>query len=354
MLPLTRLGDYRLLGEGAEQETMPVTKTTDPSASELDLIRPLLLVPRAEIEAYCEYHGLEPRFDLSNLDTTFFRNWLRHEVLPLLATHNPNVREVIRRSARVIADDYDLLRQLLEETWSQVVVEEPAPGRSPRIAFGLETWRALPTSLQRSTLREAIHRLRRSLRNISFHHVENALVVARDGTTGDQATLPRGLMLTVGYDRFSIAGALAGERLPDLPLLLADSAPLAVYVPGTTALPGSHWRLAAEFVDKDELPADWAANPDPWRAFLDARLTGQQLRLRTRRPGDRFQPLGMGGHGVKLADFLTNRKVPRGVRNRLPLLVAGGQILWVCGHRVDERARVRRETEQVLVLRFEP
>jgi tRNA(Ile)-lysidine synthase len=125
-----------------------------------------------------------------------------------------------------------------------------------------------------------------------------------------------------------------------------------VTAPGTTPLPGSDWRLVAELVDRAELPAGWAANPDPWQAFLDAGPAGQALALRTRRPGDRFQPLGMAGHGVKLADFLTNRKVPRAIRDRLPLLVTGELILWVCGQRVDERARVRTDTGQVLLLRF--
>jgi tRNA(Ile)-lysidine synthase len=357
MLPITRLADYRLFEGYSDWELRAESQTVDLQASRRQrpgpyLIRPLLRVPRVDIEAYCDFYGLEPRFDLSNLDTTYFRNWLRHEVLPLLETHNPNVRQVLRRSARVIAGDYELLRSLLEETWPRVVAEEDHAPDRPRIAFDLGAWRALPTSLQRSTLREAIHRLRRSLRNINFLHVENALLVARDGTTGDQATLPSGLMLTVGYDRFSIAEASTREPLPDLPLLPAGGAPLAVTVPGTTPLPGSDWRLVAELSDKAGLPGGWAANPDPWRAFLDAVSAGQVLSLRTRRPGDRFQPLGMDGQSVKLADFLTNCKAPRIIRDRLPLLVVGERILWVCGQRVDERARVQSDTEQVLLLRF--
>jgi tRNA(Ile)-lysidine synthase len=362
MLPLSLLGDYRLLEENAG---LP------PYSPHLRLIRPLLEVTRAEIEAYCDYHRLEPRFDRSNLDTTYFRNWLRHEVIPLLARHNPNVREVMRRSARVIADDYALLRSLLEETWPRVVCEEIAPSlalpgeaeelgageraegsRQPRIVFDLAAWRALPTALQRSTLREAIHRLRRSLRNINFVHVENALLVARDGTTGDRATLPRGLMLTVGYERFTVAGAGAPESLPDWPLLPPDCAPSSIVVPGATSLPESDWLLEAAILGRGDLPEDWEANVDPWRAFLDAQAVGGDPVLRTRRPGDRFQPLGLDGHTVKLADFLTNQKVPRAARDRLPLLVGEDGIAWVCGQRVDERARVVRGTKGVLALHF--
>jgi hypothetical protein len=60
----------------------------------------------------------------------------------------------------------------------------------------------------------------------------------------------------------------------------------------------------------------------------------------------------MGGQTVKLSDFLTNQKVPHVVRGRLPLLVGEMDIVWVCGQRVDERARIRDSTEKALVLHF--
>jgi tRNA(Ile)-lysidine synthase len=355
MLFVTNLSDYRLF----DSPNHEVSHVKYP-ISDLRLIRPLLDVTRSEIETYCDTYGLEPRFDRSNLDTTYFRNWLRQEVLPLLASHNPNIREVLRRSAHVIADDYDLFRSLLEETWQRVVVEEPSPAailspdeaKERRIVLDLEAWRALPRSLQRSTLREAIHRLRRSLRNINFVHVENALLVARDGTTGDRATLPQGLLLSVGYDRLTIADGGASERLPNWPLLLLKSAPLAVEIPGTTPLPESNWMVEVEVLARADLPTGWEVNTQLWHAFVDAQAAEGPLWLRTRQAGDRFEPLGLGGHSVSLADFLTNQKVPRAARDRWPLLTGPKGIVWVCGQRIDERVRVTDQTEEVLALRF--
>jgi tRNA(Ile)-lysidine synthase len=338
MLPKTPLTDYRLLDTPNSQSTnLPIP----------NLIRPLLTTPRADIEAYCAAHNLHPRFDRSNLDTTYFRNWLRHQVIPLLESHNPNLREVLHRSAEVAAGDYALLRSLLEETWPRIVLEEGAA-----IVFDLEAWRALPLGLQRSTLREAIHRLRRSLRNIDFVHVEDAVRLAREGTTSQQATLPQGLMLTVGYDRLTLADVDAPASLPKWPLLEPGAAPVAVRVPGETLLPGSEWVLHAELLDRAALPAGWQDNADPWRAYLDAQAAAGALWLRTRQPGDRFQPLGLGGHSVKLADFLTNQKVPHAARDRLPLLVGERGILWVGGQRSDGRCAVRTATQTVLLVRL--
>lgn len=338
MLLATPMSQYRLGRPGDEVW----------QGSDLRLVRPLLGVSRRDIEAYCAVHGLVPRFDRSNLDTTYFRNWLRHEVLPLLASHNPNVREVIRRSARAVADDYALLRSLLLEAWPSIVRLET----SERVVFDLEEWRALPTGLQRSTLREAVHRLRRTLRDLSFLHVENALLVARDGTTGDQSTLPQGLMLRVGYGDLTVECPGAEPSMPDWPLLESEGEPVPVDFSGTTQLPQSRWRLEIRCVAYSALPYDWESNRDPWRAFIDAREARRGLWLRTRRAGDRFAPLGMAGHMVKLSDFLTNQKVPQIVRARLPLLVGERGIVWVCGQRIDEHARVQGPTETVLVASF--
>jgi tRNA(Ile)-lysidine synthase len=346
MLPRTPLGSYRLLS--AVRPKLRAGTGVEGQQERPDLIRPLLEVPRAEIEAYCDEHDLVPRFDRSNLDTTYFRNWLRLEVLPLLEEHNPQLRAVLGHTARVLAGDYDLLRDLLEETWPRVVRQEG----EEEIIFDLAAWRALPTGLQRSSLREAIHRLRRSLRNINFLHVENALQVARDGTTGDRATLPQRLMLEVGYERLTIAGEAERALLPDWPLLPATSESVAVAVPGRTRLPGSAWALDTARLPRAQLPTGWQENPDPWCAYLDAWSVSLPLILRTRRPGDRFRPLGMGGQAPKLADFLTNQKVPRAVRDQLPLLATAWGIAWVPGFRLDERAKVGEATVEVLSLRF--
>jgi tRNA(Ile)-lysidine synthetase-like protein len=335
MLPKTPLSHYRLL----EGQTGVV----------LSLARPLLETPRLEIEVYCTEHGLEPRFDRSNLDTTHFRNRLRHELLPYLESYRTNIREVIRRTAHVAADDYALLREVLEDAW--VVVTQLANREA--IVFDLARWRALPLSLQRATLREAVHRLRRSLRNIDFCHIEDAVTVARDKGTGAAASLPQGLRLTVGYETLTVADVDYCPLPLDWPALLVERLPLAL--PGVTSLPGrAGWQVEAQWLSVDELPPDWATLPDPWQAFFDARAVGKGLALRQRRPGDLFQPQGMGGRSKSLSDFLINVKVPAAWRDWVPLVVSrdSDRVLWVAGWRLDERARVTATTKQVLHLQF--
>jgi tRNA(Ile)-lysidine synthase len=334
MLPLTDLGQMRL--EAAWPNHPPL---------DLQLIRPLLETPRAEIEVYCREHGLKPRFDRSNLDTTYYRNRLRHELIPYLEGYNPNIREVLRRSAQVISGDYDLLQVELERVWPVVVSWESREA----ITFDLERWRALPASQQRSTLREAIHRLRRSLRNINWTHIENALWALRAKPAGTQVTLPQGLMLAIGYRDFTVADQGYVPEV-DWPLLLVESLPVAV--PGVTELPDCGWSLEAAMLEREELGQDCLDNPNPWQAFLDYASTDSELVLRQRRSGDRFQPLGLGGHEKSLHTFMIDQRIPRSLRDSVPIVASPRHIVWVAGWRIDERAKITAETERVLHLAF--
>jgi tRNA(Ile)-lysidine synthase len=340
MLPATSMAELRLLQPLPEEEA-------------LWLIRPLLETPRTDVLSYCRQHGLAPRFDRSNLDTTFYRNKLRHELLPYLEREfKPHFREILRRSARVIRADYDLLRRLRDSAWEQVVQQES----DQAVMLDREGWHALHLSLQRAILRRAVQRLRWTLRDVSLEQIDGAIEVARRGEAGTRATLPRDLELTVGYARLYVAGT-GFVPAPDFPALrVVEDAPferVPLAVPGVTHLP-QDGQVEIHVASRAELPAGWAQNPDPWRAFLDANVLGSELALRRRRPGDRFRPLGLGGRQKEVSEFLINAKVPAWWRDQVPLLVRlDDEIMWVCGWRIDERAKIEPNTSRVAVIRFD-
>jgi len=365
MLPLTSLRDYRLLpalGDGQQPDEpreagrdytvaprgasdSPVRSREAPSSP--SLIRPLLGISRGAIENYCTEHDLNPRFDRSNLDTTHFRNRLRHDLLPELKQYNPRIKERLRHLAEVAAADYDLLAEVRREAWDDLVTEE----REDAVVFNKERWQALPLALQRATLRQAAYRLRRSLRDVTFVHIENARDVALEGETGKASTLPMGLELRVGYETLTIGEAGALGPPPDEPLLWQHD-PLPVALPGTTPLPETDWVLTARRLDQWTM-SDVTSPAHPWTAFLAVRALEKPLVLRPRRRGDRMQPLGMGGQHTKVSELMINLKIPEAWRDHVPLLSAGGTILWLCGHRISEAARVDEETNEIAKFEFE-
>jgi len=265
-------------------------------------------------------------------------------LIPYLETYNPNVRQIVRRMAAVIGAEHELLRQVLDDAWPGVVRRES----DEAIVYDLAALRAAPVGLQRSLLREGIRRLRSSLRNINWVHIEHAVNVTRTGHVGAMATLPWGLALTTGYEDAVLA--IEGYELPavDRPRIEGR---LSVSVPGSAELPDSDWVVNTRVVERQELPKDWNRNPDPYLAYVDACSSSSPLALRPRQAGDSFVPLGLG-HRQKVRDFMINAKIPRRARATVPLLVSGDDIVWIVGWRLDGRCAVTPDTQEVVIVRF--
>jgi tRNA(Ile)-lysidine synthase len=306
-----------------------------------DLIRPLLDLSRGEIQEYCAAQDLAPRLDESNFDTSLLRNRLRHNVIPYLETINPNFRQAVRHSALSIADDYAYIQQNVEGIFDRI-----SRAVDSTLVFDLKWFRALPVNLQRGVLREAVTRLGQ-VKNVGFSHIERARRIAVEKEAGAQATFPHGVVLTIGYDEFSLG---AGQPLPDAPLLL-NRQPISLNAGDEILLPDSDWGVRAM-----SLAEPSAHSPEEkgstWALDLDADKIQGQLVLRTRRRGDRFAPLGMGGKHQSLHEYMIDQKIPRHLRDLIPLLSDDEGILWVCGYRADERPQVTGATTNVLRVEF--
>ncbi len=323
MLPATPLSDYHLLEDVATVCDPPLDGPPAAPDAWPALIRPLLDLSRREIDEYVAAHGLTPRLDATNEDTTYFRNRLRHEVLPLLETLNPNVRELLARTADVLRADADLVRAAGEAALARAL-RSATPGA---VVLDRAAWDGLPLSSKRHLIRAAVWRLRPALRDVTFEHVERALAVIASGQVGARATLPGGLALRVGYDALIIAGAGAGavEVGGDAPALAGERAgPVFGPHERVEIVYGGWVFVARPLAPGDDLPA---LHADLLAAALVV-PAGARLWLRARRPGDRFCPRGMGGRSQKLADTLINLRVPAAWRDRVPLLVVDDAIAW--------------------------
>jgi tRNA(Ile)-lysidine synthase len=98
-------------------------------------------------------------------------------------------------------------------------------------------------------------------------------------------------------------------------------------------------------------PSTWT-DADPYQAWLDLDRVQSPLRISARKPGDRFQPLGMGGHSIKVSDFMINVKLPRLARDGWPLVLSDEEIIWVPGFQLANLPRIRQETKRIARLRM--
>lgn len=315
-----------------------------PGQPDLWLWRPLLFIDRAAIEAYCAATDLRPLHDASNADPAFFRNRLRHELLPILETYTPQIRPRLIELAEIVAGDEALLDEAATRAWEGLTVALDAT----HVQLRRDEWRALPLGLRRRTLRRAIAALRPGLRDVSFRTLEMARSVAETGSTGARAELPGGLTLSVSYGRLILATP-DHDASTDYPQLLS-AAPRPLAVPGAVELAGG-WRMTADVVAQVDFAAI-TSNRDPWTAYL-ALEPGTGLWVRGRRPGERIRPLGLGGE-TKLKEVMIDRKLPAAARALWPVVVTPVHPIWLAGHVIDERARVAPDSARVIRLRVLP
>lgn len=340
MLPVTWYGHLRL---------PLVPPAQRPQTGRLWLVRPLLYTPRSAIETWVHERGLTYRFDRSNLDTTYFRNRLRHEVLPMLAQVNPQVRHALFALAELAVADFALLEGLSREAWAAVWRGEG----NGWVRFDLGAWRALPLALRRGVLRDAVLYLRRELRDVGFEQVERARRFLEDArhSAGSECTLPAGLTVRREYSTFLIANRDVGGDAWDVPQV-QEGFP----VPGPGVYPlDNGWYLTVGRVPREELGDRWQQNPDRWTAYFDAAALSWPLMVRPRRQGERIALLGMGGKRTLISDVLANAKIPRWTRDRWPVVVdARERVVWVVGVRQSEVGRITDHTRTVVVLTVRP
>jgi tRNA(Ile)-lysidine synthase len=299
------------------------------------LVRPLLGVRREESERYCRELGVTPREDPSNLLLDATRNRIRHQLLPLLRQLNPAVEESLLRLAQVAAEHVRYLDGEADALWPALAEEEERSVTFPRDALA-----GLAPALASRLLRRAARRLAGGAGDLEAVHIQALLEGLAKRRT--QLALPGGLTFTVRGPSVHLALGGGGPNAGRGPI-----PPTSLTVPGRTCLPG--WTVEAEFVRRPRS----LRTARPLEAYLDTEAVGEGLSVRSRRPGDRLRPLGLGGE-KKVQDLLVDAKVPVEERDEVPIVCAAWGVAWVVGQRIDERAVVRKGTRRVLRLRFIP
>lgn len=313
---------------------------------EIPIVRPLLDTWREETIVYCAAHGFRPRHDPSNASLDFFRNRLRHLLIPTLESYNPRFREVIWRTSRSLAGDYEVLAEVLDEAWQRCVLEETGEF----VAFDEVALTQQPLGLQRNLVRRAMEHLHPEDSDVSYATLERAsnFIAGQNGNRRVRTDLSGGVhLLREGALIYVVASkvTLPIERWPQMPDA-SDTIPLKV--PTQISLSGG-WKLSCERWNIASLALEQArANHDPFQAWVDAQGISDALELRVRQDGDRFEPLGMDGHEMKLSDFFINVKLPQRARDRWPLLCMGERVVWVPGYRPAHPFRLTETTRQAL------
>mgnify|MGYP001403270288 CR=1 FL=1 len=302
------------------------------------VIRPLLDIRRVELREYLEAVGASFREDASNQDRSVPRNRVRHELLPELRGYSPRIVETLAREAEILRKDEDYLATRANELARTLVKRDEGTVLLDRAGLS-----GAHPALARRVVRDALAHA--SPQPPGFEQVERVrgLVEGR----AEAIDLPGCRAETDGRHL-----RLTPRRSNDAVEPVAEFA-YRLDVPGVVAVRELGISVGAELVDASQ-GGHVGRSADSLVAAVRADV-GRVLTVRNRRPGDRFRPLGLGGHRKKLQDLFVDRKVERAERARVPLVVdASDRIMWVAGHGIGHDFRITSDAASVIILKVSP
>ena len=298
---------------------------------DITILRPILGVSKFECVEYCEQAGIQPVIDESNSGREHTRNRIRLDVLPQLHEAIPGSTEALARLAENAADDLAIVgwtvRGILDQAGAGL-----ASGHYSRSSFS-----KLPQPVIARSLMQAYGDYVGHSQDLERSHVTSMVdhVAGRSGTVID---LPNGIRFFVDRDSFDFRSSVdTGSDCP----YPKQIEPTLLEIPGINPL-GNGFGLTSAIVDRP-------ARLDPenvWTTFASPEIVQLTPKVRNRKPGDRFQPLGMKPH-VKLQDFFVGAGVPERWRDRVPIVESDRGIVWVAGSRLAEWAKVLPDHMQV-------
>lgn len=280
-------------------------------------IRPLLNISGDAIRGWLKQRKLKWREDTTNRDVTIPRNKMRHEILPFLEEKfGGALRMNLCRTADILQEEDSLLEEMAQD----YILHEKHDQ-----ALDMKRLKASPVALQRRVMRLWLWKAEAPLPS-GFEAVERLL----DMEAGEKEQLAEEVYAIV----------------QDGSLRIINTTPIQKSAKKVNLRGRTHWGKLAITCKATKgiesvahgagtYPAVCTVNPDA--------LGGRPLMVRSRQPGDRIQPYGMKGT-KKIQDVLVDAKVPEHLRDAVPLLVCGDELVWVPGYRIANRFAVPSTT----------
>ena len=293
------------------------------------IIRPLLFAERREIEAYATAVGLSYRNDSSNAKDYYTRNYIRHHILPPIKEKvNPDVVRTVNRSAELFRELESFLASTAQQSFELIVTKDS----NRELYLSVSRLRSNPALIQQYVIMLAA-------RHFSNEQLEYAEVVRildlTEGLSGSQVPLRRNCVVFRNRDHLVFRQS---EEIPEFKLAI---------------VPNKQYRFGHFSFLSEIIEIHGALQNGKGAEYVDAdKIGNQDLVLRSWKDGDAFVPLGMNSK-KKISDFFVDEKIPIYEKPRIPILeTKAGEIICVCGYRIDERYKVTRETRRALKLQF--
>ena len=297
-------------------------------------IRPLAQTYKDEIINYCKENGLTFYLDPSNKKPVYLRNKIRLELLPYLKKElNPQIVESLVKLENIAAEDNRFLDELTEKLLPGFLISS----QKGKLILSTVKLNGEHLALQRRILRKVYNVMRPEEQGLSFNHVERLLELCQAAKGAKQLNLPKAIVVKKNYYylEFLDEEVHSTEKTEGFIILWE--------IPGRVEL-HKHFTFNAFYT---------STKPIVFKDFYQVTLDGDKIRspliIRQRKPGDRIKPLGMEGT-KKLKDIFIDQKIAKEVRDEVPIVCCGEEIIWLPGITMHNDYKVSSNTKCYLNL----
>lgn len=306
-------------------------------------IRPLLHVTRQEIAAYCKKEGLPYREDPSNKKEIYLRNRLRLDLIPFIEeNYATRFQEALVRMSTIVRDENTFIHDEARMAFQESLVEV----EGDRLTLDTLYLQDLPKALLRRVLRQAYQVLAGSKAGLTFEQIEGIQALLEKGRW--KLPLPGDMWVVKTYTTLIFTQRM-GKMEEEI-----VSYHYRLPIPGEVEIPNQAMVVKAQEVEKALVSRIKEAGPATLsslhRIYIDYHQVKTPLRVRNRKDGDVFYPLGMGGK-KKIKDFLMDEKIDYQERDGIPIVTDDkGTIIWVVGLRMADNVKITGSTRRILQL----
>jgi len=299
-----------------------------------DLVRPLLEIEKKEILQYLKKKGIKSRLDSSNLKTDYFRNKVRLKVIPFILKLAPQFKNNLFKISQMAQE----IEAFMQGQLSCLCKKYVRKINKDSLRIKRNAFLRLAIAERRGLIRKMIKMQQGDLKNIDFKHIKIIEDFIKENKTSPQGLdLPRQLKVKIAADNIIFTKKkirISFKPRPGFKLLDIGK---------ELNIPGFGFKFLASKVNKKVR----LKRHSKFVEYFDQDKLKFPLTVRSRRNGDIFFPLGALGK-KKLKKFFIDEKVKRSMRNNVPLIVCGGDIIWVVGMRISDRYKVAAKTKAVL------
>ncbi|AWG22342.1 tRNA lysidine(34) synthetase TilS [Flavobacterium faecale] len=278
-----------------------------------EIVRPMLSLTRQDILEYAQNEGLQWREDSSNASDKYVRNKIRHHLVPLLKSLNPQFMEAFQKTQSYLQDASEMVEDASTMVYQQVVRQDDE-------VFYIDLKQLLKLPNYKAYLYQW-------LKDFGF-------------TSWD--------------DIYELVDSLSGKQIYSSDFRLIKDREQLILSPIVKEDANLSFLVHKEEQDVN-LPlkltlkeVDSITDPSNTSIFVDAEKLVFPLVLKKWIEGDDFQPLGMGGKSKKLSKFFKDEKMSLLEKEATWVLWSGDTVVWIVGKRADERFKVRKQTLKLL------